>query len=65
MKMMTWNDLAEQIANMTPKERQGTVIVVLPYDDTTILKGINLYQHSEPLISDGENVVQTGEYYLA
>jgi hypothetical protein len=63
---MTWDDLAECIAQMSPEQRKKEVKYVEPYDATRILP-VAAYEAVEEINEDeeeGDDKIVANEWYL-
>jgi len=61
---MTWEQLAEKIAQMTPAERQGKVKFVEGYDNFKIWEcGVHKMTEDGITDEDGDRI-EGGEWYL-
>lgn len=61
---MTWDDLADNIAEMTPEERQGEVKFGKPFFDCFGVYQALLCKAEEDIITRTRTTIQQGEWYL-
>jgi hypothetical protein len=61
---MTWDKLAQRIAEMTPAERQREAKFVEGYDDFKIWT-VGLEQAEEAIEDEDGDRIEEGEWYLA
>ena len=62
---MTWEELGEQIAGMTKKQRQAPVRVLEPYDDNAAMLEPDSLCESDGDAGEADDPVPAGECYLA
>ena len=62
---MTWQELAEEIAKMSPEDRSKPVIFREPYDDAVnfTVTAVTIAREELP-DENGENPIAEGEYFL-
>ncbi len=61
---MTWDEMAQQIAEMSDFERAKTAYFREPYDDDAAMFAVAIVSATEDLIDDGCVLVTKGESLL-